>query len=305
MVSIPDGRGPARRTGVDEPPGGEAVGEQRNLLTAHPMLVVSSPRRHGVAVGAWVRDALDRGERVLCKHAPTADAVRELTGWLSRAGVHPGPDAAAPGPLGLLDAGWLHARSRGGSSVGLREIYTDLVQRACADGFTGLAVTGDGAALRASTGDEQLLRAHERDLDILTGRLPLRALCRFHDDESQVLVADMLGVHHRAVGDHLWDGVVVEGCLWVRGELDMSNIARLAAVLHAAVLAGVTTVDLSRIEFCSAGGLDVFAEAADAAVVRGRPLVLRDPPRLLGRIIELLGLHRHPGIVWTSTGTGS
>lgn len=269
------------------------------------MLVVSSPRRHAAAVGEWVRDALDRGERVLCKHAPTPEAVQELTGWLARAGVAPDPAADATGParVGLLDASWLHANSRGGSSAGLRETYVDLVRRARADGFTGLSITGDEAALRASTADDQQLRAHERDLDTLTGELPLRALCRFHDDESSALLTDMLAVHHRAVGDHLWDGTVVEGCLWVRGEFDMGNTARLAAVLHAAIDAGVTTVDLSGIEFCSAGGLDVFAEAADVAAALGRTLVLRNAPRHLGRLIELLGLSSRPGLEWAAGGS--
>lgn len=89
---------------------------------------------------------------------------------------------------------------------------------------------------------------------------------------------------------HEDDRVLVD----VRGEVDILTAPQLAAVLEPEVTAGKSdvVVDLGELEFIDASGLHVLQRAHQQALRRGRRLVLRSPPRILTRILEVTALHR-------------
>lgn len=163
------------------------------------------------------------------------------------------------------------------------------------------------------------MRGHERDLDRMCGRLPLRALCRYRAHEPAPVLAEMLAVHHGRVLDELWDAEVRRGVMWLRGDLDLSNVVRLATMLRAATATdpaphpagggdgvaagGAAVIDLSEVGFCSAVALAALAEIANDLGARGRHLVLRDPASALARLLRLTGIEHHPHVTVQITAT--
>jgi anti-anti-sigma factor len=259
----------------------------------HTMLVHSSSGQHRAHLGAWVAEAIGRGDKVLYTHAPSEDAASAVGRCLSEAGLDSGP--LASGQLELIDAERMRALS-GGEHETLLELHVDLVAKARRDGYAGVAMTADGPALRVLTRDEAELLAHERDLDRLTSRFPVRALCRYHVREKNELLTDVLGVHFRSVEDVIWSADACRDRLWVHGELDAGNVDRFAEVLRAALRHGVATVDLSGLSFLSAAGARVVMAGADLANDGGAGLVLANPAPGPARVLGLLGLAEHAGI---------
>ncbi|MDN5749282.1 MAG: STAS domain-containing protein [Pseudonocardia sp.] len=252
---------------------------------------MSTPAQHGRRLNEWVRAAVTRGERVLCKHAPTDAALTQLTAWLTPTDpATTSPDGQPrPGQVQFLDAAELFTATDGHHEA-LRKLHVELIDRARDEGFTGLASTSDEAATRAATADLEQLRAHERDLDQLTRELPLRALCRYPDHMAPALRDEMLAVHHRAVTGQLWHATVADDAIWVGGELDLSNTDRLLATLYAATTAGIRCIDVSEVRFCSVSGVRALIAVADTLVTHDTRLQLRHPPPPMARVLALLRL---------------
>ncbi len=77
----------------------------------------------------------------------------------------------------------------------------------------------------------------------------------------------------------------------VRGEIDLSNADGLRDQLSA--LAGRGTdvaVDLSGVEFLGVAGLDALCDAARLIAEHGCRLLVRSPPDVTRRVIEVLSL---------------
>jgi anti-anti-sigma factor len=80
------------------------------------------------------------------------------------------------------------------------------------------------------------------------------------------------------------------------GELDSSNVGDVDAVLESDIpLGGDLTLDLSELTFVDSMGIGLFATAAERLAGRGN-LILLSPNHSVGRLLELVQLHRRPNV---------
>ena len=258
----------------------------------HTIVVFTRRSRHEGVLGAWLADAVGRGEKVLVLRAPGEDAS-VLNRSLAAAGLAPS-GVVGSGQVEMLDSARWRAES-GGRAQRLYELYLGQVRRAGRDGFPGVAITRDERGLRALVGDDVELIAHEHDIERLVADQGVRALCRYPVRDGGVL-HEILRLHYRDVVDDLWQATVVADRLLVRGEIEASNVDRFDVVVRAAVTAGASTVDLSGVEFFSAAAVRALFGAADLLQQRGRPLILLDPQVSHVKALALEFLGEHPAV---------
>lgn len=269
------GRAPA----VAGPPG----------LSRHTLLLHSTRQRGELALAKWLRAAVDRGNKVLMKHA---DAAASLHRILPASGLD--SDVLESGQVNLLDAEAMGRRC-GGHHERLYELHVELAEQAEQQGYTGLATTADGPALRALTRDTTELVEHERDIERLVALRQVHALCRYHPNADARLLPAALQIHHRDVDDDIWTATVFHDQLWIRGEVDASNADRLVQVLSASITDGPPVINLSELDFCAVAGVRAFLEAADA-LYPGRELVLVGVSPLLTKTFTITGCDNHPAL---------
>jgi anti-anti-sigma factor len=249
----------------------------------HPLVVHESDARERQRTATWIADAFASGEKVIYKCQSTARLGQSL---IDELGV--GSAALDSGQFETIDAEQCFADT-GGEHQALFELNMSLVARARREGYPGVAMTSDGAALHVMTPDPEQLLAHERDLHRLTGDLGVRALCRYDlRTETPDLVRQMAGVHFRSVDDVLWTSEQRIGKLVVRGEIDASNAERFAEVLHAATADGARIVDLAEITFLAVAGTAALARSAKILRECGEELVLINVPPIVMRVLSVL-----------------
>jgi anti-anti-sigma factor len=259
----------------------------------HTVVVFTRRSRHEAVLGAWLADAVRRGQKVLVLRAPGEDGSL-LDRLLAAAALDPS-GLAGSGQVEVLDTARWRAES-GGEAAGLYELYLGQLRRAARDGFPGVAMSGDERALRVLVRDNVELIAHEHDIDRLVADQGVRALCRYPVREGGGVLQEILRLHCRDVIDDLWQATVVADRLLVRGEIEASNVDRFDVVVRAAVTAGASTVDLSGVEFFSAAAVRALFGAADLLQQRGRPLVLLDPQVSHVKALALEFLAEHPAV---------
>jgi len=254
----------------------------------HTLLLSALPQRHDAALTAWIDEALRDEHRVVVKHRSQAEAaLRRLlheSGW-DRTLVD-------SGRIVLADAARLGAQA-GGRRELLAELHSDLLAQALADGYAGLAMTGDAPALQTLTADVGELAAHERDIEQLTTHGPVRALCRYHPIRDAALLLDQLAIHRCDIDDDGWTATGSGHRWWISGELDAENADRLRRVLCAAIPDGLGVVDVSALEFCDVAGLRAFRDAADT-LPAGREFVLIGATSPVAQIFTVTGREHCP-----------
>src|SRR3712207_2964849 len=112
----------------------------------HSLLVPASPQRDRAVVATWISGAVGRRETVVYKHARVGDAAAVLPRSLPQVGLDPA--LVASGQVQLADASQLRAET-GGRHEALYALHLEQLREATREGFAGLALTGDGAALHA------------------------------------------------------------------------------------------------------------------------------------------------------------
>jgi anti-anti-sigma factor len=268
----------------------------------HSLLLPSSPAQEHSVVAEWIAAAVRRRVKVLYKHAPIEDAGAVLKRSLPAAGV----DAAvlASGQVQLADSTDLRAQTDGRHEA-LYALHLQQLGQATREGFTGLALTGDAAAMHTITRDDRELAGYERDLDRLATESGVPSLCRYPPDERPGLLTDMLAVHYHDVADNLWSIEVIDDQLRIRGEVDFSTTHRFAAVLRAALAAGVRRLDASGLEFCDIAGLRALVSATNTLPSSALPLPVVGVDGLLLRILMLTDLLDGRVLQMTERDTGA
>jgi anti-anti-sigma regulatory factor len=133
----------------------------------------------------------------------------------------------------------------------------------------------------------------ESGYDALAARAPLRILCQLTTSvENERHVFESLGVHHRHVADVGW-GAELDGERWhLHGDLDAHVAQRFGGALAGALREKTTGGDLE-IDLSDVGFVDVACAQLIVLAARGEPegrrIVLHDPPRLLRRLLDVLG----------------
>jgi anti-anti-sigma regulatory factor len=262
------------------------LGHSRGAVVMHRLLVPASSSRDCSVVAVWIAEAVGRGEKVLYKHAPSEDAVTSLARSLPTAGVD--PVVLTTGQVQLADTTELHIET-GGLHQALYALHEHQRDQASREGFAGLAMTGDAAAMHSITRDEGELARYERALERLATVAGVHSLCRYALKEHPGLLNDMLAVHYREVADDVWSAEVVQQRLRIIGELDFSNAGRLTPVMHAALGAGIRVMDVSELAFCDVAGARAIVAAAETLSPATTPLTLTGVDGLLATVLGLMG----------------
>lgn len=258
-------------------------------ISRHTLLLHSTHQRGELAVAKWIRAAVARGNKVLVKHADPAAVLHRI---LLACGLD--SEMLESGQVELVDAKAMGRRC-GGRHGRLYELHVELADQAQQQGYTGLATTADGPALRALTRDTTELVEHERDIERIVALRQVHALCRYHPNTDARLLPAALQIHHHDVDDDIWIATISHDQLRIQGELDASNADRLLQVLSASITDGLTVVNLSELDFCAVAGVRAFLEAADA-LYPGGELVLVGVSRLLAKTFTITGCDNHPAL---------
>lgn len=261
--------------------------------SVHPLGLHQSGARYQHHVTEWVNDAVGRGEKVFYKRRSQGALPERLATELGGAV----PQALRSGQFEVLDAKQCHIDTAGDHTA-LYGWNLELMSRARREGYPRVAMVADGAALHEMAPDAAELLAHERDLNELTAAGDTRALCCYDTRaENDGLLTELAGLHYHHVRDLHWNAVLHDTQLWVAGEIDMSNAQRFAAVLHAAIAAGVRTVDLGGVDFFSAAGVRVLEAAALTVGKAGERLLLVNVPAVVNRTLAALDFATRTGTV--------
>lgn len=253
------------------------------VASHHPLLVHQSPGRERRQTGAWIADALAHGEKVLVKRRFVAGAQQSTLDGLTGAVLA----ARQSGQLRIIDAEQCYAET--GDPQALYEWHVAQVRQAREQGYSGVSMTGDGAALHVIVPDAEQLVVHERDLDRLSAEVGVRALCRYDQRiEQPELLTQLAGVHYHSVHGVIWSSEQRIDRLVVRGEIDISNAERFAAVVHAAVADSLPVVDLAEVQFLSVAASTVLAQVAQWLREHGDQLVLVNVPSVAMRVFSAL-----------------
>jgi anti-anti-sigma factor len=202
------------------------------------------------------------------------------------------------GQVQLADTAELRVET-GGLHEALYALHERQLYQANREGFAGLALTGDAAAMHSITRDEGELARYERALERLATDAGVRSLCRYPLTEHPGLLDDMLAVHYRQVTDDVWSAEVTDRRLRIIGELDFSNAGRFTPVVDAALRAGVRVLDVSELAFCDVAGVRALVAAAAALPPGTGPLTLTGVDGVLATMLRLMD-ELDPGVLQVS-----
>jgi anti-anti-sigma regulatory factor len=250
------------------------------LPEQHSLVMYQSSARQRSRTMTWMADALTRGDKVLYRAVDVAAPLDELG--------TAGEAARESGQLEILDARMCHEQTDG-RHWALRELHEELLDQAHAEGYAGVLLTADEHALRVLAPEPAERLAFEHDLDRLTSRFGVRALCCYDlRVEQPDLLQAVAGVHFRGVDDVQWSARLSDGRLLVRGAIDADNAGRFGAALRVAATHDVRTVDLADVTVVSAAGVRAFDDAVDLLRRRARRLRLVNLSPAVNRALTLL-----------------
>ena len=152
-----------------------------------------SEEEHKALLTSFLLQGLERGERVV--YVTDVHPAETILGYLQDAGVD-GDAAIARGQLVFQTAQETYLQGDRFDPDRMLALLRAETERALADGFTGLCITGEMSwALRGMPGTEQLLEYEARVNDLLPD-LPFVGLCQYDRRQfSPEFVLDMLWQH--------------------------------------------------------------------------------------------------------------
>lgn len=277
-----------RSTGVHA---GRWVGG-RWISGRHPLLVSTSSRDHWAHTAVWITAALARGEKVIYKtsptdrHAATVSKVATALHHLDRRG-----------PVEVVNLQETPGFERIPPAEAVVTWHARALQRARDEGFSGAAFAGVHHPWPTARSHPDRYLSCERTLDQLSLTLGVRVLCHYDGTRhTPQALAALLRLHFHTVDEPTWGACVIDHCLAVSGEIDLSNADRFNEVLEAAAQAGITILDLTEIQLLSAAAMGVLTRLATRLHRRGRFLTLVGVPPLTLRTLFAARLHTHPGL---------
>jgi anti-anti-sigma factor len=270
----------------------DRTGAAQEWLTGpHSAMVHRSSQIERARTGAWIAVALARGHKVFYKHPPPGGPGGYGGGGIAAYLAElVGQGALDSGRVEPIDAADCHADT-GGEPAALHDWHLALIDRALREGYAGVGITCDGAALRVIVPEPVAMLTHEHDLTELAGATNTTVLCRYDlRTEAPDALAALVQAHPSGLEDLHWAAARQQDRLVVAGEIDISNVDRFAAVLSAAVAAGIRTVDAQDLRFCAAAGLGALAHATQPIRDRGEKITLHRVSALIRRVLDISGL---------------
>lgn len=261
--------------------------------SAHLLQVADTDHAQRVGTAAWLDRELAFGAKVFYK-GWLGDDNRIEKHWIA------GPEASRrtrealrSGQLEFLDFPTLIDRCEG-TTEGLHRLQAEELHRALGEGWPSVAMTQESSRRRLVDDVEVAEFARqEGGYDTLTADAPLRVLCQLTTAvENDVHVFESLGVHHRFVADVGWGALLEDGRWRLRGDLDAHVARRFGGALAGALRDKGTGADL-HLDLADVGFVDVACAQLLVLAARsepaGRRIVLHEPPRLLRRLLDVLG----------------
>lgn len=267
------------------------AGARPSAHGGHTCLVVDSDDARDEAVGAFVREGLDAGERVWCfLDAPRWDHLRTR---LRGEGVDV-PALAAGGRLHVVPTSEVYGPDGEFRPERTAAVLADAVVRARADGCRGFRVTGEASRVsRATTAG--LLLAYEALVGPALGG-DGAALCEYDRRDVDPATVPAFATLHDGVhgGDPAFEGPLLRVApradavgLRLEGEADVSNrdVVR-RAVEPLLAHGGDVRLDLSGLRFLDVTVASTLVLGAQR-LPAGRRLVVEEPPRALRRMLAV------------------
>ncbi|GAA2597635.1 MEDS domain-containing protein [Actinomadura fulvescens] len=259
----------------------------------HALLTFANDEEQRSVIGAFVRDGLAAGDKVIYL-AETAQARV------------PGRVATPPGRLSVVALDSFNGRSFQPGAV--IEALAKEIRRAEDEGYGAIRVTADMTwAVRRPNGLELLLGSEQRIEHAIGPSTSVIAICGY---DRRRCSPDELGALHRAHGVvAVADPVFEDGVLRIvrtfeptglalSGELDASRHTVLEDVLTRLISSlngSEIHLDLSGLGFIDLGSINVLADVAARRAFHG-PLVLDRMSPQFRTVMETVGWHMLPGL---------
>lgn len=177
-----------------------------------------------------------------------------------------------------------------GASVVKR--YDAFTARALADGYNGYRVAADVTSLVSSPAGIDAFARYEIELDTYMTSHPFSAMCAYADSIGDEGLVQLACLHPLGLGAHAPFQITIdaEGVAHLDGEIDFACRAAFAetvARIDDALTANPSVVNLGGVVHIDHRGLVTLERRAAR---RGLHLVLREAPKVVHRILELLDL---------------
>lgn len=246
----------------------------------HLLLVSESERERRAAFSAWAARGLDQGEKVIC--AELATGREALLDVLQHGGVD-ARLAVADGRLEVVPA----ARF---TVSGVPELD---VEKALDEGYPGVRLAPHSLGGRRDAESERVLAK-------LCSTRPVSALCGIERGAARgVRLVDLVAAHPDGVRSSMLVGRRTSTGLAMAGEVDISNLDLLAAVVGQAAATTaepLVVLDLSDLRFMDVAGCRALVHATRDLRAEGRALVVANPLPPVAHVLALLKVGTLEGI---------
>jgi hypothetical protein len=254
----------------------------------HGCLVYSDTETFLARGVAHLREGLDRGERAMYVQGAPPARMREQLAALGEV-----DELMRAGALELVSLDDVYAD--GGLDMEQQAaFYHDAIDRALADGFSGLRALADGTTLLAGGADVEGVARWETRADRIMAERPMSGMCCY---DRRVVPADALAlfaaVHPLECGAEAVSDYHVSSCpgrgLALSGSLDTFTAAEFEKVLDLARPDRDFTLDLSALQFVDHAGVLAITRRAGAGDDQPR-MTITDAPPMFTRVAGLIGV---------------
>jgi anti-anti-sigma factor len=257
-------------------------------------------------VGRYVRDAIERNERVL--YAADRSDDRAVRAYVDAAGLD-SERCLALGQLVIVPCAGIQLEAAGLDPDRQAAMLEAQREQARRDGFSGLAATGEMSWMIAGGASFDDIAAYEAASSRVFAKADVRGLCQYDRRLFPEEVVGGLGdVHGLEIATGNGQSTAVRGALTVSerdrlaalvlaGEIDLHVAPYLAARLEDH-LTGYDdiVVEMAAVEFVDVEGARVLVQAA-RRLTGDRRLVLTHAPPTLERVLTTCGWRDHPSLV--------
>ncbi|MGZ4537285.1 MAG: MEDS domain-containing protein, partial [Nocardioidaceae bacterium] len=254
------------------------------------LLSASEPERRSL-FGAWARHGLELGERIVYAYADTCAGEASLRHWVPSALAADGVEVTSASTDGRL------------SGVSMTELCQPggpgrVLERAQADGFRGVRITGDVAEVLTAMPGSTHIRI-EQALDELCATRPVSVLC--HCGRAEItadLANEIIELHPAGIRELMFNTADRGDRVVLAGEVDLTNEQVLEHAVRGTANRsnGTLRLDLSGLTFLSCGGCRALAVGTQPYRDRGGTVQLADANPLVNQVVCLFGLDRLPGV---------
>ncbi|NLT56126.1 MAG: STAS domain-containing protein [Actinomycetales bacterium] len=253
----------------------------------HLLLLHTSEAQRGDGVAAWVRQGLNRGEKIIYTDAHVEQGSGAMLATLRDHGV----DGEAATRAGLLERLPLEVFYRPGG-------WMDAAQRALGGGHRRVRVAGDARMALRRMPRERHLALEAAATDLCRGA-PISILCLYDpvaasvDHLDAIVTTHLDGVHERQMGT-----APHPGGLAFFGEIDLRNEDLFRRTLRAALgrVTAELVVELSGVTFLGVGGARALVTTTQTFRDGGGTLRLEAPSAPVERLLRMLRVERLPGM---------